>query len=60
MPNNDHMKKRDDIHDTAKERSGKTKDEKNMKEGGTSGGLDENTKHGLGEAEDKIRDRLKR
>ena len=46
-----------------KEQSGKAgeenRDNKNMKAGGTAGGLDEDTKHGLGKSEDKIRDRLK-
>lgn len=34
-------------------------DDKDMKAGGLAGGLDEDTKHGLGKSEDKIRDRLK-
>ena len=46
-----------------KEKIGKAGDEnmddKNMKAGGTAGTLDEDTKHGLGKSEDKIRDRLK-
>lgn len=37
----------------------KSQDDKPMKAGGTAGGLDEETKHGLGETEDKIRNRLK-
>ncbi|WP_170990102.1 hypothetical protein [Aquamicrobium sp. LC103] len=40
-------------------KSGKTKGDKSMQAGGTAGGLAQDTKHGLGKNEDKIRDRLK-
>ncbi|MDZ5697637.1 hypothetical protein [Chelativorans sp. M5D2P16] len=45
--------------DQEKEKIRKASGDKPMKEGGTAGGLDERTKHGLGETEDKIRKRLK-
>lgn len=39
--------------------SGKTAGGKEMQAGGTAGGLDKETKKGLGKTEDKIRDKLK-
>jgi hypothetical protein len=41
------------------EQAGKSAADKNMQAGGTAGGLNKETKKGLGKSEDKIRDRLK-
>jgi uncharacterized protein YjbJ (UPF0337 family) len=49
----------DKMRGEEKEKAGKVASDKSMQKGGTAGGLDESTKHGLGKTEDKISDRLK-